>query len=118
MGPQEVLAILSVLAILCFGRPLRKLGDGLNEAFNNFRGGPPTPMHPIPVNDGALLRRWCAATAASAIVMATQVNLPFLDRKEGHAVEERHMVRFPSLLGVTECSLHPDPPTRRSYSGY
>jgi hypothetical protein len=31
--------------------------DAVIEAINNFRGGPPTPMHPSPVNDAALLRR-------------------------------------------------------------
>jgi hypothetical protein len=34
--------------------------DALNEIIenlvNNFRGGPPTPMHPSPANDSALLR--------------------------------------------------------------
>jgi hypothetical protein len=31
--------------------------EALIEAINNFRGGPPTPMHPSPANDGVLLRR-------------------------------------------------------------
>jgi hypothetical protein len=31
--------------------------DALVEAINNFRGGPPTPMHPSPADDGALLRK-------------------------------------------------------------
>ena len=32
--------------------------DALIEAINRFRGGgPPSPMHPLPSNDGALLRR-------------------------------------------------------------
>ncbi len=42
------------LILLCF-RP--SLLDVLIEAINNFRGGPPRPMHPSPVNDGPLLRR-------------------------------------------------------------
>ena len=25
------------------------------EAINNFRGGPPTPRHPLPADDGAIL---------------------------------------------------------------
>jgi hypothetical protein len=37
---------------------LDALIDGINELADNFRGGgPPTPMHPSPANDGALLRR-------------------------------------------------------------
>jgi hypothetical protein len=35
----------------------RELVDELIEALNNFRGGPPSPMHPSPVNDRDLLRR-------------------------------------------------------------
>ncbi|MCU1234333.1 MAG: hypothetical protein JWP63_2300 [Candidatus Solibacter sp.] len=35
----------------------RWLVDALIEAIQNFRGGPPTGMHPSPANDGALLRR-------------------------------------------------------------
>lgn len=31
--------------------------EALIEAINNFRGGPPTPMHPSPAGDDALLRR-------------------------------------------------------------
>lgn len=48
-------AILVVsLVILCFQR---RLLDALIEAINNFRGGPPTAMHPSPSDDSALLRR-------------------------------------------------------------
>jgi hypothetical protein len=43
----------------------RRVRDALLEGINNFRGGPPTtPMHPSPVNDGALLRRRPAAKSA------------------------------------------------------
>ena len=35
----------------------RRMLDALIDALNNFRGGPPTPMHPSPADDGALLRR-------------------------------------------------------------
>ena len=31
--------------------------EALLEAFNNFRGGPPTPRHPLPADDGAIVRR-------------------------------------------------------------
>ena len=46
--------LLALLVTLCFQRRLR---DALIEAIDNFRGGPPTAMHPSPANDGALLRR-------------------------------------------------------------
>jgi hypothetical protein len=49
------LAILvALLVILC---SQRRLLDALIEAINNFRGGPPTAMHPSPSDDSALLRR-------------------------------------------------------------
>jgi hypothetical protein len=35
----------------------RRLLDALIEAIENFRGGPPTGMHPSPADDSALLRR-------------------------------------------------------------
>ena len=31
--------------------------DGIHEIADHFRGGPPTPMHPSPADDGALLRK-------------------------------------------------------------
>jgi hypothetical protein len=31
--------------------------EAILEAINNFRGGPPTPRHPLPADDGAILRR-------------------------------------------------------------
>jgi hypothetical protein len=46
--------IAASLIVLCVRRSLL---DALIEAIENFRGGPPRPMHPSPVNDGALLRR-------------------------------------------------------------
>lgn len=46
--------IFAALAALFFRRWML---DALIEAINNFRGGPPTPMHPSPADDGALLRR-------------------------------------------------------------
>jgi hypothetical protein len=54
-GAVLISAILvALLVTLCFQRWLL---DALIEAINNFRGGPPTPMHPSPADDGALLRR-------------------------------------------------------------
>ena len=49
--------------VLVFSAGLLLLGlwpgvlQALAEAFDNFRGGPPTTMHPSPADDGALLRR-------------------------------------------------------------
>jgi hypothetical protein len=45
------------VAILLFALFGRKLLDPIVEALNNFRGGPPTPMHPSPSGDTALLRK-------------------------------------------------------------
>ena len=52
--------LLFLLAALVLTRlvGLNRLGQGLSEALDNFRGGgPPTPMHPVPSNDGTLLRK-------------------------------------------------------------
>jgi len=49
-----LLALLACVAILCFKR---QVVEALVEAINRFRGGgPPTPMHPSPAGDEALLR--------------------------------------------------------------
>ncbi len=47
-------SILSGMAVLFLRRDLL---EKLIEALNNFRGGPPTAMHPSPADDGRLLRR-------------------------------------------------------------
>ena len=54
IGSIVLFLILAAVAALLFRRSML---DALIEAINNFRGGPPTPMHPSPVNDAALLRR-------------------------------------------------------------
>ena len=54
VSPVEVF-LAGALLLAIFGR--RKFIDELIEALNNFRGGPPTPMHPSPANDAELLRR-------------------------------------------------------------
>jgi hypothetical protein len=47
-----------VFAALAVHRELRQaLIEALNDFRNNFRGGPPTPMHPSPAGDSALLRK-------------------------------------------------------------
>lgn len=35
----------------------RGLLDAIIDGLNNFRGGPPTPMHPSPAGDDTLLRK-------------------------------------------------------------
>ena len=55
MRASIVFLIFVGLGLLCF-RPW--MLDALIEAINNLRGGgPPTPMHPSPANDAALLRK-------------------------------------------------------------
>jgi hypothetical protein len=53
------LKLLVVLGLLTLLLPSMRnaLVETLNEFVNNFRGGPPTPMHPSPADDAALLRR-------------------------------------------------------------
>ena len=46
--------IAAVLRSGGWAKLIETLADEMN---NNFRGGPPTPMHPSPVNDAPLLRR-------------------------------------------------------------
>ncbi|HEY1217337.1 MAG: hypothetical protein ABSE42_08965 [Bryobacteraceae bacterium] len=54
-GSIVFLIAVALLALLLFRR---WVADALIEAINNFRGGgPPTPMHPSPADDAALLRR-------------------------------------------------------------
>jgi hypothetical protein len=52
------LNFLVVLALLTLLLPSMRnaLIEVLNEFGNNFRGGPPTPMHPSPADDALLLR--------------------------------------------------------------
>ena len=52
-----IVLLTAFAAILLFLCSQRWLLDAMLEAFNNFRGGPPTPRHPLPANDGFLLRR-------------------------------------------------------------
>jgi len=58
MGPQEILVAVFALVFFVLVRShLDELSEALENFRDNFRGGPPTPMHPSPANDGALLRR-------------------------------------------------------------
>jgi TatA/E family protein of Tat protein translocase len=58
MGTPELLLVF-ILALILFGpKRLPDLARELGEALRNFRGGgPPSPMHPVPSNDSALLCR-------------------------------------------------------------
>jgi hypothetical protein len=47
----------AVVALFSRRWMLDALIDGINEIDDNFRGGPPAPMHPSPADDGAVLRR-------------------------------------------------------------
>jgi hypothetical protein len=49
-----ILMLLAFFGALVFHQSLR---DALVEALENFRGGPPTPRHPLPADDGVILRR-------------------------------------------------------------
>lgn len=57
MGQLSVwsLLLMAALAAMLFHRT--RLVEALIEAINNFRGGPPRPMHPSPANDAALLTK-------------------------------------------------------------
>jgi hypothetical protein len=57
MGPGSSILVYLIFAGVAALFFRRWMLDALIEAINNFRGGPPTPMHPSPVNDAALLRR-------------------------------------------------------------
>jgi hypothetical protein len=57
MNYYPLAVFLLVIAIIALSYKPWML-DALVEAIDKFRGGgPPTPMHPLPSNDGALLRR-------------------------------------------------------------
>lgn len=55
----DIAFVATVLALIVFKRHwLDDFARELNEAIDRFRGGgPPTPMHPSPACDGALLRK-------------------------------------------------------------
>jgi hypothetical protein len=60
MEPTEILLKLAtVFALLTLLLPSMRnaLIKALNEFADNFRGGPPTSMHPSPADDGALVRK-------------------------------------------------------------
>lgn len=61
MGQINAIVLLLILAAagaLFYRRwMLDALIDGIHEIADHFRGGPPTPMHPSPADDGPLLRR-------------------------------------------------------------
>ena len=50
-----LLLVFALFLVILFSQ--RRLRHSLIALLNNFRGGPPTPMHPSPAADGLLLRR-------------------------------------------------------------
>jgi hypothetical protein len=60
MEPTEfLLKLVIVFALLTLLLPSMRnaLIKAVNEFGDNYRGGPPTPMHPSPADDAALLRK-------------------------------------------------------------
>ena len=56
MEPAQIVSLILLaifVALLFQGSVLQ----AIVEAITNFRGGPPTPRHPLPADDGAILRR-------------------------------------------------------------
>jgi len=53
----SLLILVAIVAVVLRRSMLNALIDAINAIADNFRGGPPTPMHPSPADDGALLRR-------------------------------------------------------------
>jgi hypothetical protein len=56
MEPAQIfrLILLAIFVALLFQGSVL---EAILEAINNFRGGPPAPRHPLPADDGAILRR-------------------------------------------------------------
>jgi hypothetical protein len=54
-----LLKLVFVLGLLTlFQRSMREaMIQAMKDLVENFRGGPPSPMHPSPANDGALLQK-------------------------------------------------------------
>ena len=54
---ELLLKLVTVFALLTLLLPSMRnvLIEALNEFGDNFRGGPPTPMHPSPADDAGLL---------------------------------------------------------------
>jgi hypothetical protein len=53
----SLLMLAAAVALLSRRWMLDALIEGINAIADNFRGGPPTPMHPSPADDAALLRK-------------------------------------------------------------
>ena len=56
-GGAFLLVSIPVASLVIFFFQRWRLLAALIEEINNLRGGPRTPMHPCPADDGALLRR-------------------------------------------------------------
>jgi len=51
-----LVALLAILFFLRWTPDVRRVMDAFMDEINRFGGGPPTPMHPSPAGDDALLR--------------------------------------------------------------
>jgi hypothetical protein len=56
---MEAATIVRLIIVASFVALLfqRSVIDALVESIRNFRGGPPTPGHPLPANDNVILHR-------------------------------------------------------------
>lgn len=54
---ETVLVALLLLALITTRGVAGRLQEAIDRFGGNFRGGPPTPMHPTPANDSAILTR-------------------------------------------------------------
>jgi hypothetical protein len=53
----SLLMLAAAIALASRRWMLDALIESIHEIADSFRGGPPTPMHPSPADDGALLRK-------------------------------------------------------------
>jgi hypothetical protein len=59
-APTVVFVVFFAIAVVTLSIRRSWLDSGLDaaiEALENFRGGPPTPRHPLPADDGGFLRK-------------------------------------------------------------
>jgi hypothetical protein len=58
MATTILFLMFATAGALCFRRwMVDALVEGIDNFVNNFRGGPPAPMHPSPANDSFILRK-------------------------------------------------------------
>lgn len=57
IGGPELFAFATVAALLLWGNKIPTAASRLIEALDNLRGGPGSPMHPLPSDDSQILNR-------------------------------------------------------------